>query len=636
MCNVFRIAKLTTPGAIKGAYAHNARVNPTPNADPAALGNKVMVDGGPDLVATILNKIKGVGAKVRKDSVLAVEAVLSASPEYFRPVNPAAAGTWDGTKTQAWAKAHWTWAQKEFGDRIVDARLHLDEATPHLQVIFVPLIKDPGADTIRLSAFELIGRKNLRRMQTESAQAVAHLGIRRGIEGSKATHTSLKQFYAEVNRPAPEEPTPVKRRKTPTPPAMLLEGSREAWAEAENQAARAYLKQEHRRYSVEVRPHLNRSKALDRLTRERNEALATAEAANARAAIAEEAARKAEEKAEAARIRDIPLDRVLAAYGLEKVESGRWMGEGRDIRAEDAGWRDDGRTQARGRGAIALTKHLRQCDYPEAVAWLKQTFGADQTIAAMLVDARFLAPTIVAKTASLAPFSPPIPMAENWPRVRQWLTTMKRLAGDLVDWLHGLGRVYADEKANAVFLMVDERGQPVGAEIESTEATPFATLAPCSSRNAGAFTIPDRHGGGGPLVLVENAIDAISYVHLHPDQHMEVRSTAGARSQIPWLDRKREIIVAFAADQAGDRLAAKLLAALPRAFSRRSRPASKSWNDMIEIDIGRSQGIATRRLNVEIGAQIAPAEEVSVSLTNDHAEQADPVSVHDSDDGMTP
>lgn len=590
--NVFRVAKLTTPGAITGAFTHNARVNPTPNADPAR-GIRVMINGGPDLVATVMKRIEEAGAKVRADSVLAVEAVLSASPEYFRPDNPEAAGVWDGAKTLAWANAHWAWARKEFGNRIVDACLHMDEATPHIQFIFVPLVEGgQGTKTTRLSAFEVIGRKNLRRMQTESALAVAHLGIRRGIEGSKATHTSLKEYYAEVNGPAPAEPVPVKRRKISVPPRLIFETDRDAWAQTENKKADASLMKEHQRYSTQLRPHLNRSKALDRLVREKNEALATAEAANARAAAAEAAVRKAEEKAEAARIRDIPLNEVLAAYGLEKDENIKWTGEGRDIRVEGTNWWDDGKAQARGRVAITLVQHLRQCDYSEAVAWLKQTFGSDQTVAAMVIDARFKAQAIVTGAAPSAPFRPPAPVAENWLWVKRWLTTVRHLAEELVNWLHGRGWVYADERANAVFLMVDEHGRSVGAEIEGTGSTPFAGMAAGTSRNAGAFTIPPRRGGGGSIVLVESAIDAISYVQLHPDQDVEVRSTGGARSQIPWLDPKRRTVVAFNADPTGDRAAAKLMEALPPAAGQRNRPAVKGWNDMVG-GIGRSLHQAT-------------------------------------------
>ena len=90
---------------------------------------------------------------------------------------------------------------------------------------------------------------------------------------------------------------------------------------------------------------------------------------------------------------------MLAAYGLERDESGRWTGQGRDIRVEGTSWQDNGPAQGHGRTTIHLVTYLRQCDYREAVAWLKQTFGVDQIVAAMMVDARFQAQTMAAGAA---------------------------------------------------------------------------------------------------------------------------------------------------------------------------------------------------------------------------------------------
>jgi len=71
-----------------------------------------------------------------------------------------------------------------------------DEATPHLSAFVVPLTKDK-----RLSAKEFIGsRDKMRADQTSYAGCVADLGLERGIEGSKATHQTIQQHYAAVQR----------------------------------------------------------------------------------------------------------------------------------------------------------------------------------------------------------------------------------------------------------------------------------------------------------------------------------------------------------------------------------------------------------------------------------------------------
>lgn len=43
------------------------------------------------------------------------------------------------------------------------------------------------------------GRVKLNQMQTNFANAVADLGLARGKEGSKAKHTSIKEYYHDIN-----------------------------------------------------------------------------------------------------------------------------------------------------------------------------------------------------------------------------------------------------------------------------------------------------------------------------------------------------------------------------------------------------------------------------------------------------
>ncbi|EMQ6744775.1 plasmid recombination protein, partial [Salmonella enterica subsp. enterica serovar Infantis] len=83
-------------------------------------------------------------------------------------------------------------------DRIITATIHRDETSPHLSAFVVPLTQDG-----RLSAKEFIGnRSKMTADQTSFAKAVEHLGLERGIERSRATHTSIKQHYAAIERAA--------------------------------------------------------------------------------------------------------------------------------------------------------------------------------------------------------------------------------------------------------------------------------------------------------------------------------------------------------------------------------------------------------------------------------------------------
>ena len=127
--------------------------------------------------------------KRRKDAVLAVEYVMTASPEWFAKATP--------EQEKAFFEQSLQWLADKYGaDRIVTASIHRDESTPHLSAFVVPLTHDK-----RLSAKEFIGsRDKMRADQTSYAGYVADLGLERGIEGSKATHQTIQQHYAAVQR----------------------------------------------------------------------------------------------------------------------------------------------------------------------------------------------------------------------------------------------------------------------------------------------------------------------------------------------------------------------------------------------------------------------------------------------------
>lgn len=94
--------------------------------------------------------------RVRKDSVRVVEALVTASPEFFKD------------KTNREIRAYFEYAleflrSKQDSQTFISAVVHMDEKTPHLHLCFVPLTADG-----RLSAKEIIGnRKNLVKWQDE-------------------------------------------------------------------------------------------------------------------------------------------------------------------------------------------------------------------------------------------------------------------------------------------------------------------------------------------------------------------------------------------------------------------------------------------------------------------------------------
>ncbi|USE67996.1 hypothetical protein CTT31_02210 [Pseudoalteromonas maricaloris] len=140
--------------------------------------------------------------KLRKNGVLMIEFVLSVSPSFFKRAD----GTyWPNAneRLKAWVRSSRGWLLQEFGTNCLTAILHQDEQTAHLHAICVPVSKSfnkKGEVVHRLNARGILGgRDKLSRLQDSYASALAPLGIKRGQRGSRATHTTLKQFYSAVN-----------------------------------------------------------------------------------------------------------------------------------------------------------------------------------------------------------------------------------------------------------------------------------------------------------------------------------------------------------------------------------------------------------------------------------------------------
>ena len=63
--------------------------------------------------------------------------------------------------------------------------------------------RDPESGRLNAKRW-LGGARALRDMQTEFVQDVGQQhGLERGIEGSKAKHTTIKQHYAAISKPVP-------------------------------------------------------------------------------------------------------------------------------------------------------------------------------------------------------------------------------------------------------------------------------------------------------------------------------------------------------------------------------------------------------------------------------------------------
>lgn len=203
-------------GAIAAASAHHLRQRPTPNAKPEGPAPIILhLAGGETPYQAASHLLEGAERR-NKDTVLCREVVLSASPSYFRPGREAIGGVFDPDRTKAWARITLAWAKRQWPDQLASAVLHLDEQTPHIHLLVVPRTNKPDGGW-RLNSKALFDRQRLRDLQTAYGEAVAPLGIQRGLPGSMATHTTVRQFYGaalKAGQPIPR----IKPPKAPKPP----------------------------------------------------------------------------------------------------------------------------------------------------------------------------------------------------------------------------------------------------------------------------------------------------------------------------------------------------------------------------------------------------------------------------------
>jgi hypothetical protein len=185
---IMRAKKLTNMGSVAASMQHCYRERETHNADQERTPDNQHL--GAKSTDEAMGKLRALlPEKRRKDAVLAVEYVMTASPEWFDKATQ--------EQEKAFFQRSLQWLADKYGaDRIVTASIHRDEATPHLSAFVVPLTQDK-----RLSAKEFIGsRDKMRADQTSYAGCVADLGLERGIEGSKATHQTIQQHYAAIQQ----------------------------------------------------------------------------------------------------------------------------------------------------------------------------------------------------------------------------------------------------------------------------------------------------------------------------------------------------------------------------------------------------------------------------------------------------
>ena len=274
----------------------------------------------------------------------------------------------------------------------------------------------------------------------------------------------------------------------------------------------------------------------------------------------------------ATRLRALPLEQVLPLCGgqPDRHDRHKWHTPAGTLSLTGSKFMN-WTLGAGGGGAIDLVIHLRRLDFKGAVDWL-------------VGHCSQAPPPQPVRPPPAAPLRLPPPAPSHLARVRDYLIVRRCLPSRLVVWLIDSGSLYADARANAVFLLHDDHHRPVGAELRGTTGAPWHGLAPGSRRDLGCFAIPLETQPTLPtVVLCESAIDAISCHALYPQYRC--LSTAGARPNPAWLPdllgQARQFYCGFDHDDTGEAMARSMMTLYPAI--QRLRPSRKDWNDVLRL-----------------------------------------------------
>jgi len=226
-------------------------------------------------------------------------------------------------------------------------------------------------------------------------------------------------------------------------------------------------------------------------------------------------------------------------------------------------------TRTGGGGAIDLVMQLRRCGFKTAVFWLCHNFpAADDQVSQE------------STCISQPPFALPKRDDTRVQQIRNYLRDNRCIPTDLIDFLIRSGKLYADDRANAVFLLLGKEKSVVGAELRGTWHSRWHGLAPGSRKDLGCFYV--KTAGATKVVLCESAIDAISYFALQPN--CLTLSTAGVNPNPGWLsilvEKGFDIYCGFDSDDSGDSLADRMIRRYPTV--KRLRPPNKDWNEVLQ------------------------------------------------------
>ena len=562
---IARVGKrFKTDTQIAACDQHNSRTQETLSADITKSANNECFIGDNDqsLVQLVRDRIGDNGGKKirtsadpKQSAVLAFEMVLTASPEYFRPDNPGAAGEWQPDKLRAWEQLSAQWLKDSYGDNIVRATFHRDEVTPHIHVVVVPL-NEKG----HINARDYMGgRDKLRALQDSYAEAMKPLGLSRGIRGSKTKYERVKDYYKSVSQ-SEHIDVPIDELK-----ALAADRQRQVKRHDELEQTALAMSAENLQMKAQIAALQDQVNRLQKLVDRSDE------------------------------LRVISLPEVALKLGMQPSEFdvNRWSSSNHSIVISGPQFRAAGESD-KGQGAIDLVMRVKDCSFGESLVWLERQLGTGAARAAAIEQVEAAVAEVEATQ-----FIPPVQSEARWPGVRDRLLKQTYLPSPLIDQLYTEGLLYADAQGHAVFIERDTAGAIAGA-IQRDATGQYQRLERSDASAAFYIVMPDNQLMQKPdrVVITDDPIEALAKLTLErtaqPAQRTQYQSLGGQRAPLAQGEGVSQVSIALGHSEAGDRSAQEIYQVIP--WARSDRPEAshqaqiKAEIDELRASIKRSQG----------------------------------------------
>lgn len=382
---VIRVEPLKNSSSVEKSAKHILRLNAKNgiNIDPVKSPLNQTLYGTDDIqgdVAAIVSQY----TKAHSNTTECAEIVLSAKSAWFDSISP----KWrDGVITpemQAWIDDNIKFLKAYEG--LASATLHLDEESPHIHALVVPVATYDisyrrGTKSVTRIAYNRVFGDDmaliieaqqsnnseltkLGRLQTSYGDAMKPHGLLRGVRGSNAVHVSPKEHIARINKPVPKLPKVTTVVPEPTFTDTLKE--RAGFTTAHSEAVTKRKLEENKR----LKAGLKQIKILEARSNELH-------IVKQRVEQHEETLVQQDEIIEALKKKVAILDDALT---LEKAI----VSALRKTPLADIAERLEYSGELTWKNAIDMTKELGQLSYNEALSWLNHEFGNGVAIAASI------------------------------------------------------------------------------------------------------------------------------------------------------------------------------------------------------------------------------------------------------------